>query len=118
LVAHIVLFRPKAALTQEDSVGFIRAIERAHADIPSVRRFYVGKRYRHGAGYEQLMSADYPYAAVIEFENREGLAAFLAHPAHAELGAWYSRAAAEALAYDYDMIDAGEVRALVDEGGR
>ncbi len=82
------------------------ALTAAAKDIPAVRRFHVGARVMHGAAYEQLMAEDYPFAAVIEFDDLAGLQAYLQHPKHRELGELFYRLQEVALAYDYDARSA------------
>ena len=77
-------------------------------EIPSVRGAKVGRRVRIGAGYEPLMRSDYPYAAVIEFDDVAGLQAYLGHPAHAQLGARFFAAFEEALMYDFELEEGAE----------
>ncbi len=110
MVAHVVLLAPKPDLSEERRDAFIEAFERAARDIPSVRRVRVGRRIRHGAGYEGA-ATDFPYAAVFEFDDLAGLQAYLAHEAHQDLGARFYDSLAAALALDYEMGDAGAVRA-------
>jgi hypothetical protein len=61
-------------------------------------------------GYEQAMRQDFDYAAIIEFDDEEGLRAYLKHPAHVAIGAHFSSAAAAALAYDYEMVSLEDAR--------
>ena len=51
-------------------------------DIPMIRRARVGQRVRIGRSYESLTRLDFPYAAVLEFDDVDGLRAYLDHPAH------------------------------------
>jgi len=74
----------------------------AAIQIPTVRRFHVGARVMHGVAYEKLMSQDFPFAAIIEFDDLAGLQAYLRHPQHERLGALFYQLQAAALAYDYD----------------
>ncbi len=103
MVAHIVLFRPKADITPSDQQAMFHALQAAAAGIPSVRRFHVGTRLTHGPGYEQLMTEDYPYAAVIEFDDLAGLQSYLQHPAHQHLGELFYRLLDAGMVYDYEM---------------
>jgi hypothetical protein len=107
MVAHVVLFRPRPDVTALDAQAMCDALSAAANEIPSVRRFHVGNRLTHGAQYERLMANDYPYAAVIEFDDLPGLQAYLQHPAHQALGDLFYRLLDEALAYDYEMDEAG-----------
>ena len=49
------------------------ALNAAAEEIPTVRRFHVGARVTHGATYEKLMPQDFPFAAVIEFDDLAAL---------------------------------------------
>jgi hypothetical protein len=109
MVAHIVLFRPKPDVSPTDRQAMFDALQAAAAGIPSVRRFQIGARVKHGPQYEQLMMEDYPYSAVIEFEDLLGLQAYLQHPKHQALGELFYRLLEKALAYDYAMVKPGEV---------
>ena len=106
MIAHVILFEPRADLTDAQRDQVLDDLRRAAREIPSIRRFRIGRRLRHGLpGYEQAMRDDYEYAAIIEFDDRDGLEAYLHHPAHAAAGAHFTESAGRALAYDYDVSD-------------
>jgi hypothetical protein len=109
MLFHIVLFRPRPNLSAPEIADLIRAVEDAHRDIPSIRRFHVGRRVVHGAGYEALMREALDYAAVIEFDDLDGLQAYLGHPAHRALGPRFMQSFESSLIFDYAMTDAGGV---------
>ena len=69
MVLHVVLFRPKNDISDADRRAIFRALHVAASEIPSVRRFYVGKRLTHGSGYERLMNPNVPYAPIVGFET-------------------------------------------------
>ena len=102
MVVHVVLFRPKADVSEADRAGMFDALAVAATAIPSVRRFRVGKRVVHGAGYEQLMTEDFPFAAIVEFDDLSGLRAYLEHSNHQRLGELFYRLQEAALVYDYE----------------
>lgn len=83
------------------------ALNAAASGIPSVRRFSVGTRTIHGAAYEPMMREDFPYAAIVEFDDVAGLKAYLRHPQHEKLGALFYQLQEMALAYDYEIRPAG-----------
>ena len=56
------------------------------------------------------MGAGFEYSAIVEFEDVAGLKAYLTHPAHAAIGEYFTTAAADALAFDYEMVEIGDVR--------
>jgi hypothetical protein len=103
MIAHVVLFRPRADLSPASRQELVSAFEGAIQAIPSIRRAHIGTRVMHGRPYENLMRSDYPYAAVLEFDDLAGLKAYLEHPAHERLGTCFFKAFEDALMYDFDM---------------
>jgi hypothetical protein len=112
MVFHVVLFRPRRDLAAADRAGLVEALETALQRIPSIRRFHVGRRIRHDAGYEALMPVDLEYGAVLEFDDLAGLQAYLHHPAHEALGARFLQSLEASAIYDYRMQDADQLRQL------
>ncbi len=108
MITHLVLFRPRADLAPASRQGLVDALTAAIRDIPSVRHARVGRRVMLGRPYEQLMRVNYEYAALLEFDDTEGLTAYLAHPAHAALAARFFEAFEEALMYDFELKDGAE----------
>ena len=106
MIAHVVLYHPRPGLSAADRSRFHAALATALREIPSIRRARVGSRVRHGAAYESVMPTDFEFIAILEFDHVAGLQAYLAHPAHAELGTLFYTSNAAALAYDYDVPDA------------
>jgi len=109
MVTHVVLMKPRPDLSASDRRDFITAFERATRDIPSVVGVRVGRRVRHGAGYEAAAPDSADYFAAIDFEDLAGLQAYLRHPAHAELGARFGTALSSAMVYDFEMGSAGDL---------
>jgi Stress responsive A/B Barrel Domain len=106
MIAHVVLFKPKHELTAAERQAVIDDLRAAASAIPTVRKLRVGRRIQHGRpGYEQLMREDFEYFVIIEFDDVEGLTAYLAHPAHAAIGSQFMKASTAALGYDYEMED-------------
>jgi hypothetical protein len=103
MVAHVVLFKPKANLSEEARQQLMDAFSRALREIPTIRRAHIGRRVQHGRSYEQLMTVDYEYAAIIEFDSVAGLSAYLEHQAHEALGRLFFEGFEVALMYDYAM---------------
>jgi hypothetical protein len=112
MIVHVVLFRPKADLAGADRASLVAAIEKAHREIPVIRRFLVGTRTLRDASYAAAMP-DYPFLVLIEVEDAPGLEQYLAHPAHAELGRLFWQTSDSALAYDFQMIDASAISAFL-----
>ncbi len=112
MLLHVVLFKPRPELTVAERTELVEALEHALRRIPSIRRFSLGRRIKHGAGYEALMTTDLDYAAVLEFDDLAGLHAYLEHPAHRALGRRFMESLQSSAIYDYQMQSADELRAL------
>jgi hypothetical protein len=114
MIAHTVLFQPGASVGQEQKRAILDSLTRAIRQCPTVRACRVGRRIRHALpGYEQQMREDYQYLLILEFDDMEGLRAYLEHPAHGAIGGFFTSAAAASLAYDYEMVDLGEAHRLL-----
>jgi hypothetical protein len=106
MVVHVVLFQPRVGLDASTRDALMDDLRAAAREIPSIRGFRVGRRIRHSLpGYEQAMIQSYDYALIAEFDDREGLVAYLQHPAHHAIGRHFTASAERALAYDYAMED-------------
>jgi len=115
MIAHVVLFAPKPDLPDADRQAVLDGLTAAATDIPSIRRFRVGKRIRHGLpGYEQAMRVDFEYVVMVEFEDEAGLKAYLQHPSHAAIGRHFTTSSLAALAYDYEIVEAADAKRLVE----
>src|SRR5687768_18508985 len=102
MIAHIVLFRPKASLSDDARRALIAALQQAVSGIPSIRRTTIGRRILlNRPGYETQMAEHYEYSAILEFENEADLRAYLDHPAHVDLGRLLFTSAEAVLAYDF-----------------
>jgi hypothetical protein len=115
VIAHVILFSPRPELTQGARRALLEALVAASVQIPSIRKFRVGRRVKHGLpGYEQMMRDDYDFAAIIEFDDLDGLTSYLAHPSHEAIGRHFMVSASRSLAYDYALVDAADVGQLID----
>jgi hypothetical protein len=110
MLAHVVLFRPRADLTETEQNDLVASLAKALEEIPSIRRARIGRRVTHGRPYEQLMRADYSYLALLEFDDVAGLQAYLNHPAHEQLATRFFAAFEEALMYDYALEEGADAR--------
>ena len=106
MIVHVVLFQPRENLPEETSARLLEDMRQAATTIPSIRRFRVGRRVKHGLpGYEKSMHENYGFAAFIEFEDAGGLATYLKHPSHQAIGAHFTISAERAVAYDYEIVE-------------
>jgi hypothetical protein len=115
MVIHVVLYRPKANLEKTIRAALTDAVSTARDEIPQIRRFVVGKRVTNGPQYQLGNFPDLPYVAVVEFTDREGLEAYLAHPGHQQLGRLFNTTVEAGLVYDFDVVDATAAASIVDE---
>ena len=115
MIAHVVLFQPRDGLSASERGAVLDALAAAARGAPTVRACRIGRRVTHGLpGYEQTMRQNFEFAAILEFDDLEGLRAYLRHPAHEGIGAQFGSAAASALAYDYEMVSLDSAGRLVD----
>ena len=114
MIAHTVLFQPGPSVGPETKAAILDSLTRAIRQCPTVRACRIGRRIRHGLhGYEQQMREDYQYLLVVEFDDIEGLRAYLEHPAHNAIGGFFTSAASASLAYDYEMVELGKAANLL-----
>ena len=109
MVVHVVLFRPKIQTSEDERRQMFEALHSAATEIPTVRRFHIGRRAVHGAAYEKFMREDFPFAAIIEFDDLAGLQAYLRHPQHEKLGMLFYQLQESALAYDYETASLRDI---------
>jgi hypothetical protein len=115
MIAHVILFSQKTGLSEPARRDLLDALAAAAGGIPSIRRFRVGRRVRHGLpGYEQMMQDDYEFAAIVEFDDLDGLKAYLSHPTHRAIGQHFTASASKSLAYDYALASPGEAGELLE----
>ncbi|MGE4055773.1 MAG: Dabb family protein [Vicinamibacterales bacterium] len=103
MIAHVVLFAPRPNLSHDEQQALLKAFEYAVTNIPTVRRVRLGRRVRHGAGYEGRSGAA-EFIATIAFDDLAGLRAYLGHPAHEELGRQFGTQLDVAEVYDFEEI--------------
>jgi hypothetical protein len=109
MIAHVVLLQPRPDLTEAERDAALAALRNAASGVPEIRALRLGRRVKHGLpGYEQMMAHDFEYALIVEVDDVEALKRYLQAPAHAALGDVFYRATSAALAYDYDLTDAGQ----------
>jgi hypothetical protein len=112
MIAHVVLFEPKATITEADRTTFLEAMKTAFREIPTVTRSLVAKRQLIGAGYEaKLGDTTYSYVSVVEFEDVAGLRNYLEHALHQRLGQLFWQYCERTLIVDADAfwLDAKEI---------
>jgi stress responsive alpha/beta barrel protein len=113
MIAHVVLLKPKPDLSLDDRRALVSAFGRALGEIPHVRAVRVGRRTRHGAGYETSAPDAADYLITIDFDDISGLQAYLRHPAHEELGARFGQSLSSAFVYDFEVGGIEELSRLV-----
>jgi len=102
MISHIVLFRPRADVTPREQRAFVAALENACRHVPTISRATIGRSLPDSNG------RDFPYTAVIEFEDEAGFAAYLAHPLHDPLAALFRQTCAATLVVNTRTTDAGQ----------
>ena len=113
MVVHIVLFNPKLGLTTDQLRSFAQSIQTITRSIDHIRRALVGKAVHVVPSYPRsLGDQTYEFAAVLEFDSTQDLAAYLEHPSHRELGRLFWDYCGSAVVMEAELRDA-----LTDEIG-
>jgi hypothetical protein len=113
VVSHVVLLKPRADLAAAERRSMVAALEKAVRTIPSIRGVRVGRRLRHGAGYEALLPDTADLLLIFDFDGLDGLRTYLAHPAHQELGRIFYESFGTAAAYDFENFVGDALQTLV-----
>lgn len=108
MIAHVVLFSIRPDVSLEERRSLIDAWATALREIPSIRRAIVGQRIRLGRSYEDIVRLDFPYGAIIEFDNADAVRAYLDHPAHAVISTRFFAALADTLIYDFEVEETAD----------
>ena len=114
MLAHIVLFTPRADIAHGDRQRLTDALSRALSAIPSIRRCRIGRRVTYGFSYEQRLQEHYEYAAILEFDDAAGLEEYLKHGAHEEVSQRFWATAEASSIYDFELLEgADEIAGLL-----
>jgi hypothetical protein len=109
MIAHVVLFQPRANLPATEREALAASFEHALTSIPQVRRARVGARRTLGRLYDQQNICDFSFVAIMEFDSEADLLTYLDHPAHNELGRGFYETAEAALVYDFELTEGAGV---------
>lgn len=113
MIAHVVLLRPRADLTAAERETLLTTFKHAMASIPSIARAQIGRRTILGHRYDATVTEPYEYFVLVEFDTQADLEAYLAHPAHVELGRLFYVTSEAATAFDFVVVDPGRVEELL-----
>ena len=109
VIAHVVLFEPRADLSTSQRESFAQSFEHALAAIPHIRRARVGVSKNLGRFYDRQNATDFRFMAILEFDSEADLVAYLDHPAHQDLGNSFYATARAALAYDFELFEGSDI---------
>lgn len=105
MIVHVVLFRPRPDVTDAQRDALLEAMRAAARGIPTVRGFRIGQQLAQPPQYVLSGFPSFPWVALLEFDDDDGLRAYLAHALHRALGQQFNAAAEAALIYDYQITD-------------
>jgi stress responsive alpha/beta barrel protein len=114
MIAHIVLFNPKAGVSEIGFRSFAKTIQAACRQIQAIQRANVGRRIEVDAGYPRSFGEKtYRFVAIFEFEDPAGLREYLKHPLHKHLGKLFWEMCESTVVVEAAMAD-GRGEELVD----
>lgn len=102
---HVVLFRPRPDLGDDERDALLEAMRAAAREVPTVRGFRIGQHIEKPVPYVLSGFPSFPWVALLEFDDEAGLRAYLAHPLHVALGQRFNAAADAGMIYDYTITD-------------
>jgi hypothetical protein len=106
MIAHIVLFSPKAGMADSELRSFAQSFQDACRQIPTIRRARIGPITELAASPELKMGhTAYSVAAWLEFDDEAGLEGYLKHPTHEVLGKLFWQYCGATLVADVKMAD-------------
>lgn len=107
MIAHLVLFRPKRELADDQREALTRSLTEALGGIPQIRRARLGVRI--GERHYGQTGALWPFAVLLEFETEADLQGYLEHPTHADIAQRFFSALDAAIICDFEMAEATPV---------
>lgn len=106
MILHVVFYQPKASATAEELGELVAAIEQASREIPSIRQVRAGRAMDFGFSYsERSLGQKFAYSAVFEFDDLDGLKAYLLHGAHKRLAELFWNVCEATMIVDVEAVD-------------
>ncbi len=113
MIAHIVLFSPKANLASEQISSFAASVSETFRSIDAIQKATVGRRVDVDAGYDRSFGEQtYEFVAILEFADRQALVSYLQHPSHAELGRRFWESCERTVITEVELADGRDPRAV------
>lgn len=97
MLRHIVLFSFKESVAPADRAALLDAIRGLRAKVPSLRSLELGENV------SPARAQGYTHVLLETFDDRDGLAAYAAHPEHVPVLARIRDAASQLLAVDLEV---------------
>lgn len=116
MISHIVLFQPKAGLTEDQILLFAQQFKLVMDTVPGISRGQVGRSVDIYSGEDRnLGDKAYSFAAVLEFEDAGALVSYLHHPEHRKLGRLFWEYCDSTVVMEAETVDvkAGSVVSLL-----
>ena len=104
MIAHVVLYTPKAVLTEAEQSELQESLRDAIAHIGGIEGHFIGRRLDTGFAYNAIGETPYEYVAILEFASRQALADYLSHPLHARLAGAFWRCCGNTLILDVEQF--------------
>jgi hypothetical protein len=114
MMTHVVLFTPRPDLSDAQRRELAGTLAGSLDEIPSVRRYQVGRRVKLGTMYDREAPLDFTFLVVIEFDDRDGLVAYLRHPRHEALGQLFYATSEQASAADFETVSGDVAKTLAE----
>ena len=106
MIAHVVLFQPKADVTAAEKAALVSALQDACRDLPGLIDAHIGRAVDIGANYRAgFGETTYEYVAVLEFIDRNGVLTYLRRPEHEAVGALFWKTCEKTTIFDFEIAE-------------
>jgi hypothetical protein len=95
MVEHLVWFKLKEGVAQDDKAAMMNALRELRAAIPGIEHLACGEDFSG-------RSRGFHIGLVVRFSSREALEAYGPHPAHAAFGAQFRPFWDDVMALDFE----------------
>jgi len=120
MILHVVLYQPKPSATPEELSDLVNALEVVSREVPSIRQVRIGRALDLGFSYSNWSKDQNELnVAVFEFDDLNGLKAYLEHEDHKKLAALFWSTCDRPTIVDVSAVDptAQDLRTIFGQMG-
>ena len=106
MILHLVRYQPKESATADELRELVAILQTTSREIPTIRQVRVGRAVDLGMEYSNgSLDQALEYVAIFEFNDKNGLESYLAHPHHVKLSEVFWRLCDQTAIMDIAAVD-------------